>query len=124
LVGNQYPEDYQLTGPSSSALVVDVALKAKSLATENGPSYKDFYRRMFLDSEFVRSRNDIYMFNTLRKSNGEWDQVTPGGPGNPRDINFGISSHTHSIGAEPNSGKPHNNLPPYVAIAYYQKIPI
>jgi len=41
---------------------------------------------------------------------------------NDRDPTYELDNHTHKIDTDIGGGQPHNNLPPYVAIAYYQKI--
>jgi hypothetical protein len=55
-----------------------------------------------------------------------WNILRTNDNGTPRvgDVTTDLDDHTHDIPLELGGGQPHNNLPPYVAIAYYQKIKI
>lgn len=57
------------------------------------------------------------LYEPISESSWSWDTYYSG-----RNPTSELDNHTHKIDTDIGGGQPHNNLPPYVVISYYQKI--
>jgi microcystin-dependent protein len=106
--------------PDSQKKVVGKAKKFITTPQNNTAYYKQ------ISTGFLFIGNTLYEPLRDNTTQTNWNLVTgkltPTTTPTRAQVGVNLEQHTHTVPVESDSGQPHNNLPPYVSIAYYQKI--